>query len=214
MDHRVVSLADQVFEKLEKDILTEVYAPGEILSESRLSEDMKVSRTPIRDALVRLEEEHLLDVTSKGARVVGMNMQDIDDIYDIRMHIEGLAARKAAELATEEGLQAMRKCLDEQEFHISRQDHEGVQAMDSRFHSILYEICGSPILRYTLEPLHRKLIKYRQVSITVPNRAERSLKEHRGVYEAIARRNPDESEKRMVEHIRSAWDNIRQSTRK
>ena len=210
MDHQMISLADQVFEELEREILTEVYAPGEYLTEAKLSEDMKVSRTPIREAIGRREEEHLLEITAKGTRVVGVSMQEILDIYDIRMKIEGMAARKAAENASEEDLNEMKEALDVQEYYTGKKDADGIKNMDSRFHQTLYRICGSTPLRYTLEPLHRRVMKYRKVSISTPNRAEASLAEHRAIYEAIAAKNGDLAEELMVEHIRRAQENIRQ----
>ena len=99
MEHKTVSIADQVFEILEKDILTGIYARGENLTETKLSEKLGVSRTPIREALRRLEQERLVVGTSRGMRVVGLDMSDIEDIYEIRSRVEGLAARRAAERA-------------------------------------------------------------------------------------------------------------------
>ena len=92
MEHKTVSIADQVFEILEKDILTGVYARGEILTETKLSEKLGVSRTPIREALRRLEQERLVVGTSRGMRVVGLDMKDIEDIYEIRSRARGRRA--------------------------------------------------------------------------------------------------------------------------
>ena len=94
-DHRPVSIADQVFEQLERDILTGKYPQGEILSEPRLSAELGVSRTPIREAIRRLEQEHILEDTSRGLVVVGISRQDMLDIYEIRRQVEGLAAGRA-----------------------------------------------------------------------------------------------------------------------
>ena len=88
---RTVSLADQVFEKLEDDIITGVYARGEILTELKLVETLGVSRTPVREALRRLEHERLVRETGKGTMVLGITAEDLMDIMDIRIRIEGLA---------------------------------------------------------------------------------------------------------------------------
>ena len=116
MEHRTISIADQVFEILEKDILTGVYTRGELLTETKLSEKLGVSRTPIREALRRLEQERLVVGTSRGMRVVGLDTRDIEDIYEIRIRVEGLAARRAAERATGEQLAELKRVLDMQEF--------------------------------------------------------------------------------------------------
>ena len=97
MEHRNVSIADQVFEKLERDILIGEYNRGDVLTESKLSEILEVSRTPIREALRRLEQEHIIEMTTKGVVVIGISKEDIDMIYEIRVRIEGLAAKNAAE---------------------------------------------------------------------------------------------------------------------
>ena len=93
----MISIADQVFEELERDILSGVYERGEILTEMQAQRELGVSRTPIREALRRLEQEHIIESTSKGARVIGISAQDIADIREIRLRLEGLASRWAAE---------------------------------------------------------------------------------------------------------------------
>ena len=98
---KTVSLADQVFEKLEDDIITGVYPRGEILTELKLVEQLGVSRTPIREALRRLEQERLIRDCSKGSLVLGITAEDLEDIMNIRQRIEGLSAYYATENLTE-----------------------------------------------------------------------------------------------------------------
>ena len=95
-DFRTVTLADQVFERLESDIIQGVYPRGEVLTELKLVEQLNVSRTPIREALRRLEQEHLIADTGKGSVVLGITAEDLVDIMDIRCRIEGLASYYAA----------------------------------------------------------------------------------------------------------------------
>ena len=89
---RTASLADQVFEKLEDDIVYGVYKRGELLTELKLAETLGVSRTPIREALRRLEQERLIEDSGKGSVVLGITKEDLMDIMDIRQRIEGLAS--------------------------------------------------------------------------------------------------------------------------
>ena len=91
-EFKTISLATQVFEKLEEDIITGVYPRGEILTELKLVEQLGVSRTPIREALRRLEQERLIAESGKGSVVLGITLEDLVDIMDIRQRIEGLAA--------------------------------------------------------------------------------------------------------------------------
>lgn len=88
-DFRTVTLADQVFERLESDIIQGVYPRGEVLTELKLVEQLNVSRTPIREALRRLEQEHLIADTGKGSVVLGITAEDLVDIMDIRCRDRG-----------------------------------------------------------------------------------------------------------------------------
>ena len=208
MEHKMISIADQVFEKLEHDILSGVYERDEILTEIKLSEQLGVSRTPIREALRRLETEHIIEATSKGARVVGIDRADIADICEIRLRLEGLAARWAAERADEEGVQALKEIVDLQEFYTQKEDPESIKNADSRFHQTIYALCGSNAMRDTLEPLHRKLLKYRRVSVSAKSRAQQSLAEHRAICEAIAAHDGAEAERLAIEHVKNARESI------
>lgn len=210
MEHKMISIADQVFDVLEHDILSGVYDRGDILTEIKLSETMGVSRTPIREALRRLEQEHIIESTSKGARVIGISAQDIADIREIRLRLEGLASRWAAERAGDEGLDALKQAVELQEFYTQKNDPDSLKNIDSRFHQTIYALCGSNSMRDVLEPLHRKLLKYRRVSLGEPQRAQKSLAEHQAIYEAIAAHDGDSAERLTVLHVQKAHDAIAQ----
>ena len=212
MEHKMISIADQVFEVLEQDILSGVYQRDETLTEIKLSERMGVSRTPIREALRRLEQEHIVELTSKGARVIGITAEDIADIREIRLRLEGLASRWAAERATEEGVQKLREAVELQEFYTQKNDPESLKNIDSRFHQTIYTLCGSTSMQDVLGPLHRKLLKYRRVSLGEPLRARKSLDEHRAIYEAIAAHDGESAEKLTILHVQKAHDAIAQRT--
>lgn len=203
-EHKSVSLADCVFEKLENDILSGKYAYGEILTEARLSEELQVSRTPVREAIRRLEQEHILRDTGKGVAVQGITREDIADILDIRARIEGMAARRAARRITPEQLARLKEAVELQEFYVAKGDPERVQTQDHAFHELIYAACGSVTLESTLVPLHRKAQKFRRASVEKASRAAQSVKEHRAIYEAIAASDEDAAEKRVCEHIENA----------
>ncbi len=208
IDHKTVSLADQVFERLESDILTEKYAPGEFLTELRLSEDMGVSRTPIREALRRLEQERLVESTGKGIKVLGISEEDLFDIYTIRLHLEGLAAARTAQRADDEGIKALRRAIDLQEYYVTRHDADYIKYEDSEFHELLYRLSGSVTLFDTLYPLHNKVQKFRRASVQNENRAEQSLEEHKRICACIEERDAEGAQHAMTEHIRNAMGAI------
>ena len=208
MEHKTFSLAQQVFDRLENEILCGTYQRGEILTENVLSENLGVSRTPIREALGRLEQEHLIESTGKGIRILGVTTEDLEDIYEIRLQIEPLAAQRVAERITDEELEALRETLELQEFYLQKKDAERIKGMDSDFHEQLYRYCGSAVYYDVLMPLHTKVQKFRKASLQRGSRAEQSVKEHRMIFEAIAARNPALAAEAIRIHIQNAKANI------
>lgn len=207
-EFKTVSLADQVFEKLETDIITGVYARGEVLTELKLVEQLGVSRTPIREALRRLEHERLIQDTGKGSVVLGITLEDLEDIMNIRMRIEPLAAYYAAKNITAEGVEMMRQISELQDFYFSKEDTERLRMMDDRFHDAIFKLCGRTVLKDTLRPLHRKTQRYRKSSIASRERQECSVREHKAILEAICSGNAELAEKMSGEHIRQAKESM------
>ncbi len=202
-----MSLADRVFEELEQDILSEKYPPGEILTEAKLSQRLNVSRTPVREAIRRLEQAGLLQESGKGMIVIGVTKEDLTDIYEIRRRLEGLAARRAAECKDERLLARLEEVVELQEFYTIKGDAAHIQSMDSRFHKAIYESCGS-ILRDTLSSLHHRIQRYRKDSVTDLERARNAASEHRAIFEAIRSGDSPLAERLTVTHICNAYENI------
>ena len=206
--HRTISLADQVFERLEGEILGGKYQQGDVLTESRLTEDLGVSRTPVREALRRLEQEHIVELSPRGIVILGVTEKDIQDIYAVRMEIEGMAAARAAESDNAEHLAELREALELQEYYVSRRDAERIRYMDNRFHELLYRMSRSGVLYDTLLPLHKKAQKFRKASVQNESRAEQSAREHREIFEAVAAHDAVAAERAMQEHVRRAGEHI------
>lgn len=209
LEHKSISLADQVFEHLETDILSGKYSRGEILTESKLSTELGVSRTPIREALRRLAQEHIIEETGKGSMVIGITEKDLEDIFMIREQIECLAASLAAKNCSEEQLKGLRETLELQEFYLEKQNADGIKQMDNKFHRSLYKLTGSMSFYDTLVPLHKKIQKYRKASVESKSRADASVKEHRNIYDAIAAKNPQLASKYAKEHVQNAYNHIK-----
>lgn len=208
IEHKTISLADQVFEHLEINILSGKYSKGETLTESKLSVELGVSRTPIREALRRLEQEHLIEEAPKGVVVVGITEKDLDDIFAIRLKLEGHVAAMAAKNHTEDELAIVREALEFQEFYLDKNDPDRIKSMDSRFHETIYKMSGSTIFYDVLEPLHKKILKYRKASVSNTSRAEASVAEHRAIYEALVARDSELASKLIVEHLNNAYQHI------
>ena len=208
VEYKTVSLADQVFERLEAEILSGKYQRGEVVTELQLCAELGVSRTPVREALRRLSQEHLIEESPRGTVVLGVVRKDFEDMCAIRLRIEGLAVRGFIDNLTEDSLRELREAVEFQEFYLNKSDPDHIKAMDSRFHELIYQNCGSAILCDTLSPLHKKVQKFRRLSIEQAGRAETSVKEHRAIYEAIAAKDADLAERLMNEHVGNAMQTI------
>lgn len=204
MDYKTVSLSDQVFDHLESNILSGKYQRGQIITELQLCSELGVSRTPIREALRRLFQEHLIEDTPRGTMVLGITPKDFKDMSEIRLRIEDLAVRGFIKNGDAESLKALNEAVDFQEFYLERGDVDQLKALDGRFHEIIYAGCGSMILRDTLSPLHKKIQQYRRNALRTPERAAHSVREHREILGAIQRRDADEAAELMQKHIQNA----------
>ena len=198
------SLADQVFEKLENDIIQGTYPKGEILTELRLAEQLGVSRTPIREALRRLEHERLIEDTGKGSLVLGITETDLEDIMSIRERTEGLAAYYATVNMTDEGRKELSHIVDLQDFYYSKGDSEHLRQVDDEFHSLICRLSNRTVLIDTLIPLHRKTRRYRRISMENRQRSAKTMKEHRAMYEAIMAGDAKLAMELATEHIANA----------
>ena len=207
------SLRNRVFTKLQNDILNGIYTQGESLIETKLSEELGVSRTPVREALRQLELEGLVQsIPNKGVIVQEITKKDIQDIYTIRMHIEGLAARWAAENITPEELGELKEAVELEEFYTGRdtgRDGDSRLAQfDSRFHDIIFKASKSRPLMQILSNFHHYVQKARSISINSPGRAAAALEEHRAILRAIMERDAAKAERLTTEHIRNASGNL------
>ena len=210
-EHKSISIADQIFEQLERDILSGRYQKGEILSEMSLAKQLGVSRTPVREAIRRLEQENILEETGRGLMVVGITHEDMLDMYNIRLQIEGLSARRSAERITEEELAAMRETLDLQHFYLEKGGESSsmqIKNLDSQFHEQLYRSSASKAYCDTLLSLHKKITKFRMASVSKRSRAEQSIAEHEAIYAALAARDGEAAAKAAVVHALHARDRI------
>ena len=207
-DFKSVSLADKVFEKLENDIILGVYPRGELLTELKLVEQLGVSRTPIREALRRLEQERLIEDSGKGSVVLGITESDLEDIMNIRQHIEALAAYYATVNMTPEGLKNLRHIMDLQDFDHAKGDVEHLREADDAFHDAICSMSKRNVIMDTLIPLHRKTRRYRKIAFENKFRAVNSLAEHHAIFDAISAANPELARELTATHICNAKENM------
>lgn len=210
-----LSLEEMVYTNLEEEILSGKLTRGTSLGEISISLRLGVSRTPVRGALHRLSEDGLVEILpNRGAVVLGINSEDLIDIYHIRMRLEGLASASAAERISEEDLTKLSDAVELAEFYINKKDTEHLKELDTQFHSIIYRASGNRLLNKVLSELHRKTKAYRKLSLSVPGRLEKSAFEHREILMAIKERNPEKADRLTSLHVERALENMLSSNTK
>ena len=199
------SLTAKVYSKVREDILEGRYKNGDYLVETKLAEELSVSRTPIREALKQLELEDLVvSIPNRGVMVQGMSSHDIDDIFTIRHLIEGQAAFWAAERIDKENLSKLTEIIELMEMYTRKNDANNLARLDTEFHEVIYSACDSRVLRHILAQLHNNTRQVRRTSLTTPERPSHSLKEHRAIFNAIEQHRPGEAKATMESHIVNA----------
>lgn len=203
------SLRAQVFGEIEKAILNGVFQAGDSLIEGKLSAELGVSRTPVREALRQLELEGLVKtIPNKGAIVIGVSQKDIEDIYNIRMAIESLAARWTAENITVDELEKLKEVVELQEYYVEKGDAIQIWQLDTKFHEIIFASCRSRILMHTLSSFHHFIQKARELSFKTSGRPSLAVQEHRDILEALQKHDSEAAAFLTSEHVRLAKENF------
>ena len=202
------SLADIVYEQVAQDIFNGVYQPGDVLTELKLSEQMQMSRTPVREALLRLEQDSLVENQGKRSVVVGITTQDLIDILEIRLRLEGLVISRCCDRITEEELVSLDENVALQEFYASRNLPDRILEANSRFHKAIYAACGSRMLEKQLSSLLDQTTRFRIMSLTDTQRTSKSVAEHRAIFTAISQRDKAKAEELIIRHLKRARDSM------
>lgn len=199
------SLTAKVLKRIRDDILEGRYTTGDFLVETKLAEELDVSRTPIREALKQLELEDLVvSIPNRGVMVQGISARDADDIYTIRYLLEGQAAYWAAERIDENHLSRLTEIMELMEMYTRKNDASNLARLDSEFHDVIFSASDSRILHHILTSLHQNTLRTRRSSLNSPERSSKSLGEHRTIFEAIEQHRCDDAKALMKAHVRNA----------
>ena len=202
---KTTSLADRVFEKLENDIIFGVYPRGEILTELKLVEQLGVSRTPIREAIRKLElEGFVVMVPRRGTYVADISLKDIAQVFEIRSALEELAAGLAAERITPDELEYLERILVEINEYIDNDEFDKIVDADVRFHDVLYHASRNQRLVDILNNLREQMLRFRSISMHYPGRLAATWEEHRQMVENIADHNSAMARKVAKKHMENS----------
>ena len=196
------SLQDRAYEAIKSSILTLVLPPGTQLSESDLASQLKVSKTPVREALQRLERENLVNIIPrKGAFVTEISVTEIQEISEIRSILVGLAARRAAALVSDQDLDNARQILEAGDQALKNGDEEEWLRLNDQFHTWLLEKASNKSLLKMISILDEYFQRIQRLAASVPGEMIESNLEHYEILEAIASRDPLKADRVASGHI-------------
>lgn len=180
-----------------------VFRPGDRLVESDLAERFGVSRTPIREALQRLETQSLLERDGRSLIVASLDHNQMAELYVVRRVLEGLAARLAARHATREEVRVLQDLVKEDDALVD--DPAALSRANRRFHTQIHLASHNRYLVQQLDLVHRTMALMATTSLAVEGRGEIAQAEHRAIVTAIGARDEDAAEQAIKEHISVAF---------
>lgn len=197
------SRASWAYARLKKDIESGAMSPGSRVRENEIAERLGISRTPVREALRRLETEGLIvHAPHQGAVIAELDHQAVIELYDIRETLEGTAARYAARHASEAEIQDLAELVDSE--LESGGDVAALAQLNRAFHAALYRAGHNRYLLKVLMSLRDSMILLGGTTLGVPDRFVAAHEEHLAIITAISDRDPDRAEAAARTHIRNA----------
>ena len=202
--------ATAVYRALRTDIIAMRIAPGQAINEKAVAEAHGVSRTPVREALLRLAGDSLVEIfPQSGTFVTRIPIAALPEAIMVRMALEDLTVRAATTRADAERIASLRTLVDRQRKLEQKRDHDGFHAADENFHAIIAEIAGHPGIWQIVEQVKVQVDRYRRLTLPVPGRMGRVVDEHAGVVAAMATGDPDKASAAMAAHLNGLSASIR-----
>ncbi len=198
-------LREVVCESLREAIRNGILKPGERIMEIQLAEELGVSRTPVREAIRKLElEGYVVMMPRRGTYVASMSIRDINEIFEIRTALESLSNGLAADHITDEELEHLQRLLVIIGGYIKEGNMEKIVETDIEFHDTMYHAARNTRLVGIISNLSDQLTRFRTLSMSYPGRLEATLEEHRLIVEAIAQGDRKAASKAAERHMENS----------
>ncbi len=195
---------------LKRAILDGRYPPGQIVLEETVAGKLKISRTPVREAIRELSREGLIETRpNRRARVRILNSDDLLEIFDIKIRLEGLCAARAAERSNKTTVRELEVALEAMTAASKTRDRHAYLTADEAFHSAIYAGAKGERTHQIINYLNSQWHRLRQGMTTIESRMATSLEEHRRIAEAIGEGEPSAAEAAMMVHLENLRDEIR-----
>ena len=209
-------LRETVCEALRDAIRRGILEPGERLMEVQLAEELGISRTPVREAIRKLEQEgYVIMMPRRGTYVSSVSVKDVKEIFEIRSALETLAAELATMRIEPDELDKLRALLTKIEGHIElKEGMDKIVKTDVEFHGLLYQVSRNERLVAIISNLMEQLARFRTLSMSYPGRLKETLEEHRAMVEAIAAGDVDAARDAAERHMEQAEATLLKAMRK
>ncbi len=210
-----ISVREKTYDYLKSNILSGRFVPGERLAEEHLAEELGVSRTPVREALHKLEQNGLIEpLESRGFCIPKDSEEEIEDLFELRTVLEGYTLKLICERITDEQIGRLEEIIDKAEVSLRRKRIDEVFQWNTEFHDILYGMVADKRRFYNLIVNIRKyVLRYRKDTLQYLGAAKRTIDGHRQILLALKLKDPDLCERVMRAHIREAKDDALQTNR-
>ena len=191
-----------IYRDLRDDIVSLRRKPGEPIVEKQIAESYGVSRTPVREAMLKLADEGLVEVfPQSGTFVSRIPLAALPEAIAIRKALEEATVRLAAERATRSQIARLRVCLEVQREREAADDHEGFHQSDEEFHALLAETAGYPGFWTVIQQVKVQVDRYRRLTLPVRGRMGVVIEEHEAVLDAIAAHDPERANRALTAHF-------------
>ena len=195
-------LGHYVFENLKQAIVRGNFSPGNRLVESRIAEAMGISRTPVREAIHKLEREGLIKKLPQGGfYVLNLSREEVEETFGIRSVLESYAARLAAIKHQKEELEPLEEKIEEFQYFLNRGEMGALLQINTEFHALLYAMSRSPRLIKMINDLQDQIYRFRRIILKMEMMAKTSNEDHRQMLRAMKKRDADRVESLVRQHI-------------
>jgi len=202
VQHR--QLKDSVYLKLRQEIVAAQLPPGYVLREAELAARFGVSKTPLREAFVRLEKDGFVQIAPyRSAVVAGYSRSDLREIYEVRELLEGHCAREASVHISAEDMAALTRVVKDSAAAYEAGDTGALTALIDEFDVLLYRQSKNSRITAMLDNIRDHVTRIGRLTVAIPGRLGSSVQEHQAIYEAIAARDGERAETLLRQHILS-----------
>ncbi|MFG1954059.1 GntR family transcriptional regulator [Micromonospora sp. NPDC048830] len=199
-----LQLKDRVYEYLRRGIINGDFKVGTALREVDISTSLNVSKTPVREAFVRLQKDRFVElIPYRGAIVAGYTRRDLREVYEVRELVEGRCAARAAESRNDELYEALQRNVRETRKAIDEGKIDEVISLFENFDRLIYSQCDNKWMNDIINDLEGHQRRIGRLTVDIPGRIEHSLEEHERIWTAIVRQDAAAAEKHMRAHVRS-----------